>query len=143
MGRLTALLLIFLTLFRPSSAAASDLSVNVTGIKSDLGDVHVALFKRPEDFPEYEGIFREKQVLIRLHQAKAVFRGLQPGLYAIAIYHDENNNDEFDQGFLGIPLEDYGFSNGAKVFFGPPSFIEAAIDVPEAGLVTGIDLGNR
>ena len=46
--------------------------------------------------------------------------------YAIAVYHDENDNDSFDQGFLGIPLEDYAFSNNAAVFLGPPSFDDAA-----------------
>ena len=53
------------------------------------------------------------------------------------MYHDENGNGEFDQGFLGIPLEDYGFSNGASGFLGPPSFSDAAFPLSgEGGRIT-------
>ena len=38
------------------------------------------------------------------------------GKYAIAIYHDKNDNDEFDT-FFGLPAEKYGFSKNAKVFW--------------------------
>ena len=62
-----------------------------------------------------------------------VVRGLAAGTYAVAVYHDENGNGAFDQGFLGIPLEDYGFSNDAGAFFGPPSFAEAAFRIGAAG----------
>ena len=40
-------------------------------------------------------------------------------------------NHDFDQGIFGIPLEDYGFSNDARVFFGPPSFDDAAFELLE------------
>ncbi len=60
-----------------------------------------------------------------------VFRGLAPGRYAVAVYHDENGNGEFDQGFFGIPLEGYAFSNGATAFFSAPGFDEAAVTVGE------------
>ena len=52
-------------------------------------------------------------------------KNLEEGYYGIAIYHDENSNDEFDK-FLGIPQEKYGFSNDAKVFLGPPSYDDAS-----------------
>ena len=58
--------------------------------------------------------------------ARYDFLALKKKSYAIAVYHDENENDSFDQGFLGIPLEDYAFSNNAKVFLGPPIFDDAA-----------------
>ena len=50
---------------------------------------------------------------------------LEESFYAVAIYHDKNSNDKFDT-FLSIPQEKFGFSNDAKVFFGPPSFDEAS-----------------
>lgn len=55
-------------------------------------------------------------------QARHTFKNLSPGTYAIAVYHDENRNDDFDTNFIGLPLEGYAFSNGASVFLGPPSF---------------------
>ena len=53
---------------------------------------------------------------------------MKAGVYAIAVYHDENNNGQFDRLFA-IPLEKYGFSNNAKVFLGPPTFKEASFQV--------------
>ncbi len=73
------------------------------------------------------------RVKIKDRRAIAVFKGLRPGRYAVAVYHDENDNGEFDQALFGIPLEDFGFSNDATVFLGPPSFGEAQVSVPEEG----------
>ena len=55
---------------------------------------------------------------------------LKESNYAVAIYHDQNSNNEFDTLFA-IPTEKYGFSNNAKVFFGPPKFDDASIFVGE------------
>jgi uncharacterized protein (DUF2141 family) len=47
---------------------------------------------------------------------------LEYGTYAIKVYHDENSDGELDTNILGIPSEDYGFSNDASGWFGPPSW---------------------
>jgi len=110
-------------------AAAAELRVRVTNLESNAGDVHVAVYKTPEAFPKKDGMVAEKSVSIANGAATATFPGLEPGLYAVAIYHDENNNNEFDQVIFGIPLETYAFSNGAVANFGPPDFSEAAFQV--------------
>jgi len=132
----------FLTLLLPAMALAATLEVAITGLASDDGDVHVALYDRPEAFPKSDGMRVETQVAIRDRRATVTFADLQPGSYAIAVYHDANGNHDFDQGFLGIPLEDYGFSAGARAFFGPPSFTEAAFKVSAPLTRITIDLGN-
>ena len=53
------------------------------------------------------------------------FSNLTTGEYALAIYHDENSNGKLDSNFLGMPTEDYVFSNYATGNFGPPSFEDA------------------
>lgn len=141
MGRLS-FSIIFLTMLLSHAAGAATLNVEITGLGSDNGDVHIALYDRPEAFPKSDGMRLERQVSITDRKASLVFTDLEPGLYAIAVYHDENANNDFDQGFLGIPLEDYGFSNNARVFFGPPAFDEAAFRVEEPATRIGIDLGN-
>ena len=55
------------------------------------------------------------------------FKDLKPGRYALAVYHDENGNGEFDRTWIGLPAEGLGFSNGAWIGLGPPSFEEAAV----------------
>lgn len=131
-----------LMLFLPPAALAATLEVLVIGLASDDGDVHVALYDTPDAFPDSDGMLIETEVPARDRQATAVFSGLKPGRFAVAVYHDENGNHEFDQGFLGIPLEDYGFSNGATAFFAPPSFDAAAFQVDAQGTRIVIDLGN-
>ncbi len=115
-------------------ASAADLTVEVQGLRSNDGAVHFGLYDKPGAFPDYEGRIAGTQIDIKDRRAIAVFKGLKPGRYALAVYHDENGNDEFDQFIFGLPLEDYGFSNGAAVFFGPPSFEAAAVTVPAEGL---------
>ena len=50
---------------------------------------------------------------------------LREGTYAIGFYIDKNQNEKIDTNFLGIPKEQFGFSNDVMGKFGPPSF-EAA-----------------
>ena len=51
---------------------------------------------------------------------------LPPGTYAIGIFHDANLNNRLDNYFFGVPREQYGFSNNARGFMGPPAFEGAA-----------------
>ena len=119
------------TLLAATATQAADLEVSVTALRSDAGLVHIALYDKAEAFPK-----DERYLIDRLVPAKtglAAFVGLKPGTYAMAIYHDENGNGDFDQNFIGIPLEGYAFSNGAKPFLGPPDFADAAFTVGPDG----------
>ena len=49
------------------------------------------------------------------------------GIVAVAAFHDTNANGSIDEGFLGIPKEQYGFSNDARLLFRPPSFRASSI----------------
>lgn len=64
---------------------------------------------------------------------------LAPGRYAFFAMHDANGNGDLDRNFLGIPTEDYGFSNGARGVVGPPSFDAAAITV-RGGAPTRVEI---
>ena len=123
-------------------ASAAKLDVEIVGVASDSGEVHVALYNDPAGFPKSKGMLIEEEVRIKNGVAIASFNNLTAGRYAIAIYHDENGSNKFDQGLFGIPLEDFGFSNDATVFLSPPDFEDAAFDVPENGTTIRIHL-NR
>ncbi len=119
-------------------ASGASLTVEVLGLRSDGGAVHFGLYDTPGAFPDYDGRLAGARTGIKAGikgwRAVAIFKGLKPGRYALAVYHDENANGEFDRFVFGLPLEDYGFSNGATVFLAPPSFEAAAVTVPEEGL---------
>lgn len=121
--------LVVATVMAATPARASELRVEVVGLRSDNGIVHVALYATPDTFPKRGRYVKDATVRVTADRAEAVFENLAPGSYALAAFHDENANDQFDQGFMGLPLEGFGFSNGAKVFLGPPAFEEAAVRV--------------
>ena len=110
---------------RPKDALGQ-LKVRITGLNNDKGKVAVALFASAADFPKQERALLGELTPITSKTASVTFRNLRPGLYAIAVLHDENQNSKMDFNFLGMPLEGYGFSNDASAMFGPPSFDAAA-----------------
>lgn len=112
---------------------AADLTIAVSGLRSGAGDVHYGVYARPEYFPKPEGRIAKGFVRAEAGGVTIVIRGLSPGTYAVAVYHDENGNGQFDQGLFGFPHEGYGFSNGASAFFGPPSFAKAAFTLGAEG----------
>ena len=117
-----------------SMSIASDLSVEVLGIRSNEGFVHFGLYKNSAAFPTKDGRLDGSREVISKNRSVFVFKGLKPGHYALAVYHDENANGKFDQIIFGFPVEDYGFSNGAVAFLGPPDFDDAAVILPTEGL---------
>ena len=122
-----------LLLFLPCTSNAADLAVEVLGVRSNEGFVHFGLYDKAEAFPTLDGRLGGAREAISAMRAVFVFEGLKPGRYALAVYHDENANGEFDQILFGLPVEDFGFSNGARAFFGPPGFDDAAVLLPPEG----------
>lgn len=108
-------------------AATLQLSVQVHGLRNDRGRVAVAVFNDPDAFPDQEQALVGKLAPINKRSSRVVFNGLRPGVYAIAVLHDENKNDKMDFSFLGMPQEGFGFSRDAAVVLGPPSFKAAAM----------------
>lgn len=124
---------VLVLLSAPGTAPAADLVVDVTGLRSDAGDVHVAIYKTPESFPKGDGMLAERVVPAAAGAVRVTFADVAAGRYAIATFHDENANHDFDQGLFGIPLEGFAFSNGATAFLSAPDFAEAAFTVGAAG----------
>jgi len=123
--------LLWLLLTAPGLPAAerpitAPLTVSVQGLRNDRGRLAVALFASAAGFPRRESALRGQLARISGGRAAVTFPDLRPGVYAVAILHDENDNEKMDFNFLGMPLEGYGFSNDAAALFGPPSFDSAA-----------------
>jgi uncharacterized protein (DUF2141 family) len=107
--------------------AGVDLTVVVTDLRSDQGKIKVALWQDAEGFTDPEAAVAKLTVEPLGKVARVTIRDLPPGTYALASYHDENGNGKFDKTLIGWPDEGLGFSNGAWIKLGPPSFEEAAI----------------
>lgn len=122
---LPILLLVAVTVI--SQVKNNGLSINITGLHSNKGHVLISLFKDGNGYPdEAAKAIRTAKVSITNKSTVISFSGIPSGNYAIAILHDENDDEKMNTNFLGIPKEGYGFSNNAIGTFGPPSFSKAS-----------------
>ena len=118
--------LFFFSLLFLSDLKSAELVIKILNIEENIGSIHFAVYDNPEFFPENHGKkIGFKKNVTELIDDQVTITDLEESFYAVAIYHDKNSNNNFDT-FLSIPQEKFGFSNDAKVFFGPPSFDEAA-----------------
>ena len=111
------------------SSTNYDLTINVKGFPSSKGEAYIAIYRATDAFPVYGKQYIGKAIAIKKNEARIIFTGLSAGSYAVAVYHDKNNNKILDKNYLGIPIESYGFSNNARRTFSAPSFSEAAVVV--------------
>jgi uncharacterized protein (DUF2141 family) len=108
-------------------AAQQTLTVQITNVKNDKGQVAVALYNSEKDFMKtrYQG----KAARAVKGMVEIVFENIPAGTYALGVIHDANGNNKLDTNILGIPKEGFGFSNNAMGTFGPPSFEKAKVEV--------------
>lgn len=114
------------------STATATLTVHVTGARNAKGKIRAALFSGADGFPNDASKAVQTQpadIDAQTLTAQIVFTNLPEGVYAVSIFHDENNNEKLDKNFMGIPKEGYGSSNNPKKKMGPPSFDETKFQV--------------
>ena len=112
---------------------AADLAVEVHDVRSVDGRLYVAVHS-PESkstFPAVTGAVATLRPQAQVGALRLVLRDLPPGRYAVAAFHDENDNGELDSNLLGVPSEGYGFANDPDATFGPPDFEAASVVVGE------------
>jgi uncharacterized protein (DUF2141 family) len=88
--------------------------------ENDLGWVRCALYNDSKTWLDVA--YQEAKGRAEKGQAWCKFANVPPGEYAISAFHDENENDEFDSNFFGLPAEGYCASNDARSALGPPRF---------------------
>ncbi len=120
----TAILLLFFAAFTSWSLYGQcSLTIEVNGLRNSKGQVHLELGNvKGEKISSFEQ---------PIENGKSHFeiKNLKPGNYSFKYYHDENNNQELDTNFIGMPKEGIGFANNAKGKYGPPPLEKTIIDV--------------
>jgi uncharacterized protein (DUF2141 family) len=111
------------------------ITVVAIGAASERGTVLIQLANSAADYGNEKGGFRSAEIKPAGGRVTATFEDVPYGDYAVKVFHDENDNKKIDIGLRG-PKERYGFSNGARGLFGPPSFSDAkvALTTPELQL---------
>ena len=114
---------------------ADELVVTINNIK-EAGEIHIAIYDNATAFETDRGEKGGAAPGITEGTIEMVDPGsvtyqyeLPPGTNAIGIFHDANLNNRLDNYFFGVPREQYGFSNDACGFLGPPSFDAAVFSV--------------
>ena len=122
--------IILLTLLFSSGLMASEIIVNVNGLRSTEGKIQIAIWKNAEGFPEDYSKSMD-QMLVPSTLSRAIFKNIEVGDYAVAVFHDKNNDNDLNRNGFGIPTEGFGFSNNPRIIFGPPKFNKAKFKVTE------------
>ena len=114
----------------------SSFQLTITGISKVEGEIRIAMFDSREKYTK-DPIHA---VVLPVDSTTVIWTvdTLAFGEYAIAIYHDKNTNGKLDTNLLGIPKEDYGFSNDARGRFGPASWKAARFEVKEKEYHTSV-----
>lgn len=118
-----------LGVFANLSAHAADIILNISEAKSDKGKIVASLWDSEDAYLDLEARIMRGTQEIRKGVAVLRLEGVTAGTYSIALYHDENGNNEMDTNFIGIPKEGWAFSNNAKGKFGPPKFAQTSFTV--------------
>jgi uncharacterized protein (DUF2141 family) len=119
------------TVATASAQSANTISVPVSGLRNNNGQVRCGLFNSAATFRQPGKEMMGVAVAIANQQATCVFNNVPPGgTYAVAVFHAENNETQLQTNFLGVPKQGYGFSRNPSTSFGPPSFNDAAYAYP-------------
>jgi uncharacterized protein (DUF2141 family) len=134
-----------LTVVAAASPAAADpgctgrpsdtrLYVRVEGVRSSAGLMAVTLYaNNPRKFLAKRGSLYVGRSPARQGVTETCIFVPQPGLYAVAVYHDADGNRKLNRNFIGYPTEGFGFSNNPNTFLGIPSFNSVRFAVRGSG----------
>jgi uncharacterized protein (DUF2141 family) len=121
--------------------AVSRVLVQVHGVRSAQGTLVAVLYgDNPAEFLKKGARLARERVPARAGSVALCLGARRPGTYAVAVYHDENDNGKFDRSWTGLPTEGFGVSNNPKPFLRAPTLDESAIQLVSGQRVVSIDL---
>jgi uncharacterized protein (DUF2141 family) len=104
------------------------LNVEVNHLRNGRGLVQACVTRQQAHFPDcrHDPAAVKRSVAASTRQLR--FENLEPGTYAVTLFHDENANARLDTMF-GVPKEGFGFSRNPVVRFGAPRFDNVRIEL--------------
>jgi uncharacterized protein (DUF2141 family) len=105
------------------NAAAENVHIKVTDIRSKKGEVLVAVFKDQQGFKDNKPVKKQKYTKATIVNGSISFTlSLEPGTYGISILDDENSNLKMDYNMVGMPKEGFGFADYFHSSLSRPTF---------------------
>ena len=110
-----------------------ELHINVSNIESN-GNLIIAVWSNPDSWNsnatnssgQKEGFDYGYKEWVEKDKFSTTIN-LPKGIYLISILLDKNQNNILDKNFIGMPVEQYGFSSEKKIRFRKPKFSEGSI----------------
>ena len=110
-----------------------ELQINVSNIESS-GNLIIAVWSNPDSWNsnatnssgQREGFDYGYKEWVEKDKFSTTIN-LPKGIYLISILLDKNQNKILDKNFIGMPVEQYGFSTKKKIRFRKPKFSEGSI----------------
>ncbi len=100
-------------------ASAADVEVELTGLRTG-GDLYVAL-QTQDQFMQQDAAAGEIIKDVTEDSYTLTFKDVDPGQYALMVWHDIDGDGVFDVNEYGAPIDGWAAINGAELK-GPPSF---------------------
>jgi uncharacterized protein (DUF2141 family) len=121
------------------NASAADVTLVLHNLDDEGGQIRVAICDKP-NWLSYNCPFRQRA---DTHEGDVtvVVKDVPPGDWAAIAYHDVNMNDKLDENFLGIPTEQFGFTNNPG-YNHKPDFAESQFTVGTDPVTQSIDLSK-
>ena len=131
---------ILMAAFGPESESrAADISVTVKRIADEQGDVKATLCDAAT-FLTHNCPYKERQKA-KTGDMVFTFKNVPPGQWAVLAYHDTNMNNDLDRNFLGIPTEQFGFSENPG-YNHKPKFSESEFTVSDQDIAMDVILAE-
>jgi uncharacterized protein (DUF2141 family) len=127
---------LLITALLTTSLMANTLHITLSSLKHSSGKIHIGLFDTSKSYTQNTKPYQGVILTIKNKKLTHSFENLPKGMYAVAIFHDENANGVLDKNMLGIPTEGYGFSNNTKAVFSAPSFEESQFSLDKSTKIT-------
>jgi len=119
---LSRILLAVLLALMPFAASAATLTVKVGNIDPKGGILRLSLYDEASWSKDGAQPVASANAPAVAPETTVILKDLAPGVYGVKTYQDANNNGKFDQNWLGLPEERYGFSNNASPVLSEPGF---------------------
>lgn len=117
------------------------LFVQVENVRSSAGLIAVTLYADDSRrFLARRGALYVGRVPARAPSTRVCIHLPSTGVYALAVYHDADGNRSINRTSLGLPNEDFGFSNNPRVLFGIPAYRSVRLAVPRTNMQTTVRL---
>ncbi len=119
--RVFILMILLLLSFGLLFSQNQKLTIVIKNIKTTTyKNIYVSVFNSDGSFPTTN--FLKEQILKVNNISCNVIFEIPYGEYAVAVFHDINDNKKLDTNLFGAPKEPVGFSNNFKPAFSPPKF---------------------